>query len=56
MTTTIGSRPLRRNWLNIFQWNPRLRTLANHSASDTCAFCLYEYADIALHTPAWPSI
>jgi len=42
---------LRRNWLNIFQWNPRLRTLANHSASDTCAFCLYEYADVALHTP-----
>ncbi|MHB0957898.1 MAG: alpha-L-rhamnosidase-related protein [Pirellulaceae bacterium] len=41
----------RRNWLNIFQWNPRLRVLANHAASDTCAFCLYEYADIALHTP-----
>jgi hypothetical protein len=42
---------LRRNWLNILQWNPRLRVLANHAASDTCAFCLYEYADIALHTP-----
>ena len=42
---------LRRSWLNILQWNPRLRTLANHAASDTCAFCLYEYADIALHTP-----
>ncbi|MHB8972359.1 MAG: alpha-L-rhamnosidase-related protein [Pirellulaceae bacterium] len=41
----------RRNWLNTFQWNPRLRVLANHAASDTCAFCLYEYADIALHTP-----
>ncbi len=42
---------LRRSWLNIFQWNPQLRTLANHAGSDTCAFCLYEYADIALHTP-----
>jgi len=41
----------RRNWLNIFQINPRLRVLANHAASDTCAFCLYEYADIARHTP-----
>jgi hypothetical protein len=41
----------RRNWLNIFQWNPRLRVLANHAASDTCAFCLYEYADIARWTP-----
>lgn len=41
----------RRNWLNIFQLNPRLRVLANHAASDTCAFCIYEYADIALHTP-----
>ena len=51
MTMTSRFAALRRNWLNIFQWNPRLRTLANHSASDTCAFCLYEYADIALHTP-----
>ena len=25
--------------------------LANHAASDSCAFCLYEYADIARHTP-----
>lgn len=41
----------RRNWLNILQWNPRLRVLANHAASDTCAFCLYEYADIAMHSP-----
>ena len=41
----------RRNWLNILQLNPRLRVLANHSSSDTCAFCLYEYADIARHTP-----
>lgn len=41
----------RRNWLNILQLNPRLRVLANHAASDTCAFCLYEYADLARHTP-----
>ncbi len=42
----------RRNWLNIFQINPRMRILANNAASDTAAFCLYEYADVALHTPA----
>ncbi len=41
----------RRNWLNVLQVNPRLRVLANHAASDTCAFCLYEYADIARHSP-----
>jgi hypothetical protein len=42
----------RRNWLNIFQLSPRWRTLANHAASDTCAFCYYEYADMAQETPA----
>lgn len=41
----------RKNWLNIFQLNPRLRVLANHAASDTCAFCIYEYADMARFTP-----
>ena len=41
----------RRNWLNILQVNPRLGVLANNSASDTCASCVMEYADIALHTP-----
>lgn len=41
----------RRNWLNLFQLNPRLRVLANHAASDSCAFCLYEYADMARLTP-----
>jgi hypothetical protein len=25
--------------------------LSNHAASDTCAFCYYEYADVALRTP-----
>jgi hypothetical protein len=41
----------RRNWLNIFQVNPRLGAIANNSASDVCASCAYEYADVALHTP-----
>lgn len=41
----------RRNWLNILQLAPRWRALANHAASDTCAFCYYEYADIATRTP-----
>jgi hypothetical protein len=42
----------RRNWLNVLQLSPGLRVLANHAASDTCAFCLYEYADIARHSPS----
>jgi len=41
----------RRDWLNILQISPHWRTLANHAASDTCAFCYYEYADIAQRTP-----
>lgn len=41
----------RRDWLNIFQLSPRWHTLANHAASDTCAFCYYEYADLAERTP-----
>ena len=41
----------RRNWLNIFQINPRLGVLANHSGSDSCPFCYYKYTDIAVHTP-----
>lgn len=41
----------RRNWLNIFQLSPHWGTLANHVSSDTCAFCYYEYADIAAQTP-----
>lgn len=42
----------RRNWLDVLQLNPELQALANNSASDTCAFCYYEYADIAALTPA----
>jgi hypothetical protein len=40
-----------RDWLNIFQISPQWRILANHAASDTCAFCYYEYADLAAKTP-----
>ena len=42
----------RRNWLNLLQLSPHWRMLANHAASDTCAFCYYEYADLAERTPA----
>ncbi len=40
-----------RNWLNVFQLDPRRRMLANNTTSDVCAFCLYEYADMAVYTP-----
>ena len=41
----------RRNWLNIFQLNPQLRVLANHSASSPCAFTVFEYSSMAMRTP-----
>jgi hypothetical protein len=41
----------RRNWLNMFQLNPRLRVLANHASSDPCAFTVYEYSSMAVRTP-----
>ena len=41
----------RRNFLNIFQVNPRLRSLANNASSDTCAFTVYEYAMVAAKCP-----
>jgi hypothetical protein len=41
----------RRNWLDALQLNPSLQALANNSASDSCAFCYYEFADIAALTP-----
>ena len=51
----IGDDPrfdaFRRNWLNIMQLNPEYPALANNTSSDTCAFCYYEYADIAALTP-----
>jgi hypothetical protein len=41
----------RRNWLDVLQLNPELQALSNNTASDSCAFCYYEYADIASLTP-----
>lgn len=41
----------RRNWLDVLQLNPGRRQLANNSGSTSCAFCYYEYGDIALKTP-----
>ena len=41
----------RRDFLNIFQINPRLRVLANHAASDPCAFTVYMYSAMAIHMP-----
>lgn len=42
----------KRNFINIFQVNPRLRVLANNSSSDCCAFTLYSYAQMAQYTPS----
>jgi hypothetical protein len=41
----------RRDWLNIYQLNPRERVLANHAASDPVAFTVFLYSSMALHTP-----
>ena len=41
----------RRNWLNVLQLNPSNGALSNNTASTSCAFCYYEYADIAALTP-----
>lgn len=41
----------KRNWLNALQLNPDRRVLSNNTTSDTCAFCYYEYADIAALSP-----
>ncbi|MFP5233773.1 MAG: hypothetical protein ACLGQX_14275 [Acidobacteriota bacterium] len=43
--------PFRRGWLDVLQLNPTLHALANNTASDSCAFCYYEYADIAALSP-----
>lgn len=51
----VGLKPqfdgFRRDWLNILQLNPDTRALANNDCSTTCAFCYYEYGDIAARTP-----
>jgi hypothetical protein len=41
----------RRDWLSTFQSNPRLQMLANNSSSDAFAFTLFQYSEVALHTP-----
>jgi hypothetical protein len=41
----------RRNYLNIFQLNPRVWMLANNASSDPCAFTLFEYSEVALRAP-----
>jgi hypothetical protein len=41
----------RRNWLNILQLSPAYPALANNTASTSCAFCYYEFGDIAELTP-----
>jgi hypothetical protein len=41
----------RRNYLNLFQINPRLQVLANNSSSDPCAFTLFLSSMLALRTP-----
>ncbi len=43
--------PFKRNWLNVLQLNPETRMLSNNTASTSCAFCYYEYADIAALSP-----
>ena len=41
----------RRNFLNIFQINPRHRVLANHAASDPVAFTVFMYSKMAVQMP-----
>jgi len=41
----------RRNFLNLIQLHPRLRTLANNSSSDVCGFCFWQYAELAREAP-----
>lgn len=41
----------RRDYLNMFQVNPRVQMLANNASSDPCSFTLFEYSDLALHAP-----
>ena len=51
----ISKNPLydgfRRDWLSIFQVNPRVQMLANNASSDPCSFTVFTYSDLALHTP-----
>jgi hypothetical protein len=42
----------RRNYINLFQVNPKLQVIANNSCSDPCAFTLFLSSMLALKTPA----
>jgi len=42
---------VRRDYLNVFQVNPRLRMLANNASSDAVTFTLFTYAEMARHLP-----
>lgn len=42
----------KKNFINIFQFNPRRKVLSNNSTSDACAFTLFLYAEMARKTPA----
>ena len=41
----------RRNFLNVFQVNPRLQMLANNASSDPVTFTVYTYAEMAAVAP-----
>ena len=41
----------RKNFISIFQLNPRLKILSNNSSSDACAFTLFKYAMVAPFVP-----
>jgi hypothetical protein len=41
----------RRDFLNIFQVNPRVQMLANNASSDPVAFTLFKYAEVARLAP-----
>jgi hypothetical protein len=41
----------RRDFLNIFQINPRIQMLANNSSSDPCPFVLFQYSELAVCAP-----
>jgi len=41
----------RRNYLNLIQYHPRMKTLANNSSSDVCGFTFWEYSELGLQAP-----
>ena len=41
----------RRDFLNLFQVNPRVQMLANNAASDPVAFSIFTYSELAPHAP-----